>query len=171
MDTYRNIHCYAYAVFRLAICHGKRLASLIDRYGNVTSYLMAMGSSTAALVFRRYRLGSGNSFNLLGADVIEIPDIYRKAWQEEIILVSAQYAVPRTTLCDALVWALAQLRKSEFKREHHLFTDGHHVVCDSCSYGDVHKPAPPDPRHDWTDAQWREVAIKKMEGGDETIRS
>ena len=96
--------------------------------------------------------------------MIEIPEDGKKAWQ-----ITRQFpGVSDQQICDLVVTLLAQLRKSEFKREHHLFTDGHHVVCDSCSYGDVHKPAPPDPRHDWTDAQWREAAVKKMEGGDET---
>lgn len=100
--------------------------------------------------------------------MIKIPDIYRKAWQEEMGLVSAQYAVPRTTLCDALVWALAQLMESEFHRSY----SGHKEIleladgsdCTGCQYRGLI-----DPRHFWTPDQWRYAAIKKMEGGDETI--
>lgn len=70
-------------------------------------------------------------------------------------------------LADGFLSLIAKLMESEFRREHRLDGRRDLVWCPECSYGDVHRVAPPDLRHNYDDAAWLEAARKYLSGGDD----
>lgn len=75
---------------------------------------------------------------------------YSNKWQNPQII--------ERRIADLAVHLLAALMQERFKREHGL--DGRQglVWCLQCNYGDVHRTAPPDPRHNYIYADWLAAA-------------
>lgn len=95
---------------------------------------------------------------------------WREAWNRERIedeqdpYFNLRYPWQGKLLADLSVHLLAELMRERFEREHSLL-DG--VWCGVCSYGDVHKAAPPDQRHKYTYDDWCAEARKELSNGNE----
>lgn len=91
--------------------------------------------------------------------MIEIPAEYIEAWR-----IFMEFNVRDSGLSDALVWAIAALRRSEFEREHMVnLGDQATITCEVCGSGQVGDTPFLDSRHTWDDAQWQQAVRAELE--------
>lgn len=94
---------------------------------------------------------------------VEIKTEWLDAWRESQSLGITFTRHPQISLADLAVFLLAKLLNSEFQLKHRVDKRSGQWCLD-CSWGDIHRVEPPDPRHNFTFADWQAEARKILGG-------
>jgi len=95
---------------------------------------------------------------------MKITDDVKRAWQwaSDEVLLSVIDSLQVSTLADALVDALAEVRRLEFEREHRMWSVFPSHFQNAASWSCEFSPSCDDPHHNYTHERWRAEVMKEL---------